>query len=203
MRTLFAAAALILAACGGGGSTTPAPVSAQPTPPPAKATPAPGLTVFMGDSITFRWATEVLVPGSSNKGIPGETPCQMQARFDVDVLAQHPARVHILGGANVIASDTPPESECIIEMARRAVAAGIRTYVGTVTPGYDRPRAGVEYFNAQLRASAPVLGYTIVDYYPAMIDHGYFYQPYYVDTVHPSAAGYARMETVFAATVTQ
>jgi acyl-CoA thioesterase I len=156
----------------------------------------PELTVFMGDSITARWAIELIVPGAINKGIPGDSPCGMRDRFQADVLDLHPTRVHILGGANAISSDTP-DAACIVEMATRAVAAGIRTYVGTVTPGFDRPQAGVEYFNAQIRVAAPALGFTIVDYYPAMFTAGaYFDQALYLDTVHPNAAGYARMETV-------
>ena len=202
MRTTLALTICLLAGCGA-AETTPAPAP-TPTPAPAAVAPTPELPptllVFMGDSITFRWATEDMVEGSINKGVPGDTPCQMLDRFKADVLDLHPARVHILGGANIISNDTP-DATCIVTMATEAVAAGIVTYVGTVTPGYDRPQTGVEYFNAQLRVAAPVYGFTIVDYYPAMTTGPYFDQSLYVDTVHPSAAGYAIMERVFRAIV--
>lgn len=199
MRFLAAFLALSLAACGGGAADMSAPVAAA-APAPQKL--SPNVTIFIGDSITSRWATELLVPGSVNKGVPGETPCQIRDRFQADVLDLRPQRVHILGGANVIASDTPPESDCIIDMATRAIAAGIVTYVGTVTPGLDRPQAGVLYFNEKLRTAALALGFTIIDYYPPMVINGlYFDQALYLDTVHPSAAGYTRMEGVFHAMV--
>lgn len=191
-RYMLALVGIALVGCGGGETSEPAP----------QRTETQGLMVFMGDSITARWGTETLVPGSVNKGIPGDTPCGMAARFDADVLALRPVTVHILGGANGIVDDHPTQYTCIIDMAQRAVAAGITTYVGTVTPGYDRPRAGVELFNSQLRMAAPALGFKIVDYYPAMFTGSvYFDQSLYLDTVHPNAAGYARMEAVFRSVV--
>lgn len=180
----------LLVGCGAGGQVAPAP------------SPAPSVAaVFIGDSITAGWHVESLIPGARNRGVPGETPAQIQARFSVEVLAVRPALVHILGGANDMSLYGSPDASIIVAMAASSVAAGIPTYVGTVTPGIDRPQAGVESYNAQIRAAAQVYGYTVVDYYPAMCTPLYFDQSLYLDTVHPNAAGYLRMETVFKATV--
>lgn len=182
--------ALLLVGCGGGSDPAP-------TTEPAPVTTT-GPFVFIGDSITAAWGTETLVPGSVNKGVPGENPCQIKARMQADVIALRPTRVHIMGGANGIVDDHPTQAPCIIEAAAMAVAAGAKVYVGTVTPGYDRPQAGVVEFNRQLREAAAMYGYTVVDYYPAMLTRGaYFDQSLYLDTVHPNASGYARMEAVF------
>lgn len=157
----------------------------------------PNVTVFIGDSITSGWAINTLATPVVNKGVPGHNPTEMLARFQTDVLDLYPARVHILGGANDMSLYDTPDASRILEMATLAVGAGIRTYVGTVTPGSDRPQAGVENYNAQIRAAAPALGFTVIDYYPAMTTPNYFDQSLYLDTVHPNATGYARMRTVF------
>ena len=91
-----------------------------------------------------------------------------------------------------------PQIDCVLEMARRGVASGAAVYVGTVLPSGKLPRAGIEYFNAQLRTAAPAIGFKILDYYPAMFTGDvYFDQSLYIDLVHPNAAGYERMEAVF------
>ncbi len=163
----------------------------------ARVTPRrPTVTVFIGDSITARWDVTTLTTPTVNKGVPGDSPAQIYARRQADVLDLSPQSVHILGGANVIVDDTPSAAP-IIDLAKICVAAGIRTYVGTVTPGIDRPQAGVQYFNAQLRSVAATWGYSVIDYYVVMAGNGYFDQSLYVDTVHPNAAGYALMAALF------
>lgn len=155
------------------------------------------LLVFIGDSITARWDTSALRSSSVNRGVPGDTTAMMLARFSTDVLALAPKAIHILGGANDVSTDTPSAAN-ILTMASAAVSAGARTFVGTMTPGLDRPEAGVEFFNVQIRAAAQERGYTIIDYYPAMRKSGtYFDQSLFLDTVHPNASGYLRMDAIF------
>src|SRR5579871_94451 len=101
-NTLAAAICVVLSACGGGSN------DATPTAAPHTADAAP--YVFIGDSITYHWfdpyytpkdqLMSTLLPGAVNAGVPGQDSHQMLARFDADVLSQHPRTVHILAGTN-------------------------------------------------------------------------------------------------------
>lgn len=62
--------------------------------------------VYMGDLITELWglADPAFFAGDRvDRGISGQTTAQMLLRFQADVIALHPAIVHILGGSNDVA----------------------------------------------------------------------------------------------------
>lgn len=189
-------AALCLTACGG---TEPQ------APTPALATLPPAPVVFVGDSITARWDLS-FVPNAINAGIHGYRSCELASRFSEDVLSHYPGTVVILAGINDIALDDAPTPQCIYDMAQRAMASGARVIVGTLLPDSNwagavaihsdaEGAAAVERFNSELRLAAASYGFTLADYYPALInDDGMQKTELFVDGVHPNADGYAVMQ---------
>jgi lysophospholipase L1-like esterase len=168
--------------------------------------------VFMGDSITEGWKTTdpgYFGEGRVNRGISGQTTPQMVLRFDQDVIALHPAVVHILAGANDIAGNTGPmtltQTEANIRrMAESARAHGIRVVIGSGLPARafpwrpeKHPAAAIAELNQRLRDYAHRRGFTYADYYGAMADpDGGMRSGISIDGVHPNAAGYAMMEPI-------
>jgi PKD repeat protein/lysophospholipase L1-like esterase len=157
-------------------------------------------TVFMGDSITNFWPLPV-----NNAGISGQHASQMLERFASDVLGHGYARVVILAGTNDIwfpGVGTDQAVEQIESMAQMARAAGIEPVLCelppmTSDPDYFNPLDVA--FNAALADFAITNGYLLVDYYTPMVGH----PEYFVDGVHPNAAGYAVMEAALSAVVQQ
>ena len=110
--------------------------------------PAPKV-VFLGDNVTSTWG----VPANSNafqanpkwinRGLPRlQTSAQMLARFQPDVVNQHPAIVHILAGAvDVDLVDDANRStlvqvfeESMMTMIAEAAHANIKVILGTIPP---------------------------------------------------------------------
>jgi lysophospholipase L1-like esterase len=162
--------------------------------------------VFIGDSLTQRWAgvaPEYWDQAWVDRGVGGERSTEIKLRFAQDVLALHPRTVHILAGINDIGGlrGALPLSETetnIAAMASAARSAGIRVVLATTprvpqwaianhTPGAE---ARIEALNAWIRAYAARIGATVADYSAVM-------QPgWTVDGVHPTAAGYGAMVKV-------
>jgi acyl-CoA thioesterase I len=204
----------LLSACGGGSAGS----SSSPAPPPEIALSSGPVVAFMGDSITQYWGggapaypttpISALVPGSINAGIAGDTTQQMQQRFESDVLAHNPALVVILGGTNDLRLQQNPNVDAIAAMAEAAATAGVRVVIGTVPPSelwlgstfltQAQTTPTIESFNTQLRLLASAHGYTVVDYYPAMVNpDGSSNENLFIsDHIHPNADGYAVMWSV-------
>ena len=179
----------------------------------ARLPPATGQRiVFMGDSITEGWqgASPSFFRGDRiDRGISGQTTRQMLVRFRSDVIDLKPAVVHILAGTNDIAGNTGPTSLDEIEgnlrsMAELAQAHGIKVVFGTVLPvrkyGWrpevDPPRT-IAALNDWILSYARERGFGIADYHAAMNDgSGGLSKVYAEDGVHPTRAGYAKMERV-------
>lgn len=179
--------------------------------PPATAT----RIVFMGDSITEGW--QATRPGffrgdRIDRGISGQTTSQMLGRFYADVIALHPAVVHIMAGTNDIAGNSGPTSLEAIEnnlrsMVDLARAHGIRVILGTVPPAARfgwrpeiDPVPSIRALNAWIRAYARARGIVVVDYYTLLDDSRHGMAPIdSADGVHPNAAGYAKMEVALTA----
>jgi lysophospholipase L1-like esterase len=138
--------------------------------------------VFIGDSITEAWRPSVpqLFTGDViDRGVSGQTTTQMLARFRTDVIALHPAVVHIMGGINDI--HNPPGTaltrsniESMVELAR---AHGIQVILGAVTPSSFlqgspdlAPGPRIVWLNRWLRDYAARNGLIFVDYYAPLVD---------------------------------
>jgi lysophospholipase L1-like esterase len=173
--------------------------------------PAPK-AVFIGDSITEYWIEadpnffggEIL-----DRGISGQTSQQILARFYQDVVALHPAAVHILAGTNDVAGNLGPSREQdvvnnISAMADIATANRIRVIIGAIPPAADfpwrpglSPAAKIIALNAKLKAIAIRRGYVFVDYHSAMADPGGGMRDgLSSDGVHPNRPGYRLMEAL-------
>lgn len=197
-RNLIACAVLTaLAGCGGGSGTETA--------------AAPVSTVFIGDSITYRWQTTEYAPTAElpayivDAGIPGETSSMMLARFKADVLSHHPDVVHILAGTNdcILAAHDQggngqlPDFAYVLEMVKEARAVGARVIVGTIPPLAPTHGEWVQIglqWNDEIRAESTAAGYEVVDYWDALTSNDKeIAADFLADTVHPSPKGYAAM----------
>jgi acyl-CoA thioesterase-1 len=179
--------------------------------PPASST----RIVFMGDSITEGWKEnrpEFFRGDRIDRGISGQTTSQMLGRFYADVIALHPAVVHILAGTNDIAGNSGPTSLDAIEnnlrsMVELAQAHRIRVILGTVLPAVRYswrpsidPVPSIRALNVWMQRFARARGVTLVDYYTLLDDGHHGLAPADSnDGVHPSAAGYAKMEAALTA----
>ena len=184
--------------------------------------PAPGeqRVVFLGDSITDSWGRQhgKFFPGKPwiNRGISGQTTPQMLDRFQADVLQLHPAAVVLLGGINDIAGNTGAESlpeikANIRSMVMLAQAAHVRMVLGSVLPaaaipwrpGTD-PRQEIAALNTWLAQLAAEQHLVFLNYYPALADPDGGMRPgLSSDGLHPTDAGYAVMEPLARAAVTE
>jgi lysophospholipase L1-like esterase len=164
--------------------------------------------VFMGDSITEAWKTDVSFPGKPyiNRGISGQTTPQMLVRFRQDVIALKPSAVVILAGINDIAGNTGPATleqveDNLASMADLATANHISVVLCSVLPAMDffwspgkMPAPKVAALNEWIKAYAAQKGYAYVDFYSAMKDdRGGLPASLSRDGVHPLPAGYAIM----------
>lgn len=166
--------------------------------------------IFMGDSITEGWKesrARFFRRDRIDRGISGQTSAQMLGRFYADVIALRPATVHILAGTNDIAGNGGPTNleairNNIRSMVELAQAHRIKVILGTVLPAarFDwRPEVdpvpSIRALNAWIREYARSRGITLVDYY-AVLDDGHhgLAKSDSADGVHPTAAGYAKME---------
>jgi lysophospholipase L1-like esterase len=187
---------------------TPTPVP-TPTPTPVVPTPSPttfsaslnASSVFIGASIIQRWPLPL-----HNKGISGQTSAQVLQRFQSDVVGHGYVRVIIQVGSNDILQRVkdPPStvSANIASMAQIARAANIDVVLmslATITYNGVNYDSGAAAVNAQTRQLATNQGYPYLDIYTPMQGH----PEYFVDGLHPTAAGYAVMEKVLAQTVTK
>ncbi len=174
----------------------------------------PVRVVFMGDSITDFWkmaSPDFFVDGILDRGISGQTSGQMVLRFQADVIALHPAVVHVLAGTNDAASNAGPQRPADLEnnlrtMAELARAHGIRVVIGTIPPahyffwqkGID-PRARIAEVNAWIRDYARREKLALVDYHAVLANpDGTFREDLSNDGVHPNANGYRAMERTLA-----
>jgi alpha-L-fucosidase len=154
-------------------------------------------------------------------GINGQTSVQMLARFGTDILDQHPGTIVIDAGTNdvdyldlnlyantnpqAVSSLDPDSMKSLFAMVEMAVASGADVIVGTLPP---QDFAGVTQIQQQLhaqwnegiRAGARTYGYTVVEYYDAMVNADGTQNAglFALDRVHPNGAGYAVMWAVLA-----
>jgi acyl-CoA thioesterase-1 len=168
--------------------------------------PISNVVAFMGDSITHMWDLSQFDSGPTlNFGLDGAPTTDMLARFETQVLAAAPGVVVILGGIDDFNDYGPAGTnvDSIKSMAAQAKAVGIRVILCAVMPPTDsRPAmfnftvslADVQAFNDQLIQLAQGNGYLYADYYDEFLNsYGTVNGSLYVDGIHPTAAGYAKM----------
>ena len=180
----------------------------------ALGTPEGPRVVLMGDSITDGWVSQrpefFAATGFVGRGISGEETSQMLLRFRADVVDIHASMVVILAGINDIAYNLgDPYNEDLTfanirSMVDLAWQNGIRPVVCGVLPSYQlrwRPEVTDVFekvcsLNARLKAFCDRHGVTYIDYGPALSGpDGRILEACSADTVHPTPAGYALMET--------
>ena len=181
---------------------------------------SPARIVFMGDSITEGWLRErpswFANKDRIGRGISGQTTAQMLLRFQADVIALKPKLVHILAGTNDVAGNTGPTSQAdirnnITAMVDLAEANNIRVVIGTVLPArhyFWRPEVdpvpGIADLNAWIRGFARARKLALIDYFAAMDDgRSGLSAADATDGVHPTPAGYAKMEALAAPAIEQ
>jgi lysophospholipase L1-like esterase len=170
--------------------------------------------VFMGNSITDAWAKvrpEFFAAGGYvGRGISGQVTAQMLARFQADVIALRPRAVVILAGTNDIAQNqgfvaVENIAANIISMAQLARANRIQPVICSILPAAFYPwrreiadvPAKVKAVNAILKEWAAANRCVYVDYFAEMADeHDGLTEEMASDGIHPTPAGYARMEQI-------
>jgi lysophospholipase L1-like esterase len=174
--------------------------------------------VFMGDSITENWGLAdpgFFTGGIVNRGISAQTSAQMLLRFRPDVVALHPAVVHILAGTNDVAGNNGPTSsqdfrnniQSMVELAR---ANGIRVILGSIPPAAEfswrpgmRPTPRIRALNDWLRDYATRTGLGYLDYYTALAGPAGELRPALSNEgVHPNRDGYVIMRSLAEAALT-
>jgi lysophospholipase L1-like esterase len=170
-------------------------------------------TVFMGDSITEGWQSKHPAYFANTnhvcRGISGQTTPQMVLRMMADVVHLKPKAVHIMAGTNDIAGNTGPmtpqqSQDNLTMMTEVAKAAGIHVILASIPPSAAFPwRPGlavtepIRALNRWIEGYARAAGATWVDYTPALATAAGGMKPgMAVDGVHPTAEGYAVMESV-------
>jgi lysophospholipase L1-like esterase len=176
--------------------------------------------VFMGDSITEGWKSKhpafFATPDHVCRGISGQTTPQMVLRMMADVVHLKPRAVHIMAGTNDIAGNTGPMTKAQTEdnlrmMAEVARASGIDVLLASIPPSSAFPwRPGLEVtpsirlLNQWIKGYAEGTGATFVDYTPVLATPEGAMKPGMADDgVHPTAQGYAAMESVLVPMIDQ
>jgi acyl-CoA thioesterase I len=173
--------------------------------------------VFMGDSITYGWASQPWFRSQEHyvgRGISGQTAQQMLVRFRADVIDLKPIAVHIMAGTNDLAENTGPETDAEIEgaiasMVDLAQANGIAVVLAAVPPTTDfpwrrglKPAPRIARINAWLNDYAVRRGAVFVNYAEVLaMPDGAMKPEFTADGVHFSEAGYAAIQPLAAAAI--
>ncbi len=184
----------------------------------------------LGDSLTFgsgvprsaAWTTlagRLLGVELLNRGVPGDTTAGMLSRMHRELEANRPERISLLGGSNDIyfGQDDRPARANLAAMAHQCSARGLGPIICTPIPleVAEAPAewAGVvDFFAAQemkreyagwLRRFAAAFKLPLVDFWSAVEERRR--EPgggaFYLDGLHPNAAGHAFLAEVYSSTV--
>ena len=173
--------------------------------------------VFLGDSITENWIKadpSFFSDKIVDRGIGGQTSSQILLRFHADVVALHPAVVHLMAGTNDVAQNGGPISDYDIlnnfqAMIDLAQANDIKVVLASIPPAQSfftkpqlQPAERIVRLNDQLRRIAEERNITFVDYYTPLSDgRGGLRSDLSNDGVHPNRDGYALMKPVAEAAI--
>jgi len=178
--------------------------------------------VFFGDSIIRGWDLATSFPNSDfvNRGINGQTSSDMLVRFREDVLALQPMAVVILAGVNDFGEhnqggdDNDGHKLAHLEanfetMAELSQLHNIRPVFVSLLPLHAYTKDAQRVYNSVspgmiiaankwLRAYCTIHHYRYIDAYSAMVDQrGMLRNELSDDGIHPNAAGYHVMASVF------
>ena len=167
--------------------------------------------VFMGNSITERWAKYrpdfFAQHNFVGRGISGQTSAEMLVRFRQDVLQLHPKTVLIMAGTNDVALNNGYIAlENIVgnirSMCELAQLHGISPVICSVPPAVrfgwrkevEHPEQTIERLNAMLRQCAEQMGIPYLDYWSSLADERHGLPPKWTaDEVHPNPECYAEI----------
>src|SRR6266702_4891383 len=180
----------------------------------ASADPRPRI-VFVGDSITQFWVDLAHLENQDtailNRGIRGQNSTQMLLRFEDDAIALRPALIVLLCGTNDLRSyvgsgaslglDAPERvMRNVTAMADISLARNVPIVLGSVPsvnpkfPVYRDPNI-ILSLNRQLADFASERLLEFADYHRTLVDSaGFLDEAFSADGVHPTPAGYARMQ---------
>lgn len=159
----------------------------------------PGCVLFLGDSITelgmwHEWLPEL---PTLNRGIGGDTVCEVQARLDSAV--NQPTVISLLVGTNDLSGIGPsPEvpviaaqfRHLVAELRRRAPDAHL--IVNSVMPRKATFADPVRALNHEYAAIARAVDATWLDLWPVLADGADSLRAQYTgDSLHLNGAGYA------------
>ncbi|MDD2960520.1 MAG: GDSL-type esterase/lipase family protein [Muribaculaceae bacterium] len=167
--------------------------------------------VFMGNSITDHWDNNDSLFFDNNnfadRGISGQTSCEMVVRFRQDVIDLKPKAVVILAGINDIAENIGRISNKdimgnIMSMCELATANGIKPILCSILPcdrfGWNakiKPAERVKEMNVLIRKYAKENNFYYVDYHSALgLPNGALPAEIAPDGCHPNLDGYKVME---------
>ena len=170
---------------------------------------SPPRVIFLGDSITENWIhgdPALFSDAVIDRGISGQTTSQILLRFYADVVALHPAVVHLMAGTNDVAQNEGPISDADIldnlrAMIDLAKANHIKVVLASIPPMAKvawrpslLPAARIVALNDSLKRLAAERRIVFVDYYAALKDSaGGMRAELSNDGVHPNRDGYAAM----------
>lgn len=164
--------------------------------------------MFIGDSLTYNYNLAVAFPSRSyiNAGVPAQSAQEMPARFDRDVVQNHPAVVVILAGTNDVywlGANLDLSHNAIVTMIETAFSARITPILCSIPPmrgaAADR-NARVQDWNARLKSYAAGRGVEVADYYSVLVDaSGMLRAEYAYGDNHLNDAGYAAITPVISA----
>jgi lysophospholipase L1-like esterase len=172
----------------------------------------PAKVVFLGDSITEGWEKKdptFFKGGIVDRGLGGQTSPQLLLRFYQDVIALHPAIVHIMVGTNDIAGNTGPNNagayrNNIRAMVDLAKANNIKVILGSIPPANTfrwrpdlKPSPTILLLNGWLKEFAKEQDLIFADYHSAMVGSAGEMRPEFTkDGVHPEVEGYQLMRPI-------
>ncbi len=188
--------------------SAPQTLAAAPKSPQTLAVATPQQKIVcIGDSISRTWPEilqQHLGPAWTviDKGKGGDSTYGMLARFDTDVIANHPQFVVICAGTAALGQGAGPQQiqSNIVKMCDLAAANGIKPVLCTIPPRSDNNGVymqSVSEFNAWVKTYANAQGYSVIDFYDLLnnpVNSGHYVAQYNSgDGIHPSALGYQAM----------
>jgi lysophospholipase L1-like esterase len=170
-----------------------------------------GRIVFLGDSITERWAVSPVTwfsnPEWINRGIGGQTTQQLLLRERADAIALHPRAIVLEAGSNDMRLGYTPEiiRDNMLTMGQLAEANNTRVFITAMTPVCDcvTPLSGlrtverIHQLNTLLQQMARDHHWHYIDLNTPLADAtGHMRAELTVDGVHPNADGYKLLTRV-------